>query len=224
MKDGTLMAADYPLAGGTWLLLGDSITQYMKDGGYIQTLASELKLAAYHSYAGAGATWEKQSSSSLAGSSLGQLAALKDDVTNGIYTPTIITTAFGTNCISQGTFWEDQQEQEINTDDETMCGAMHTVLQDILETFNVANVRIGGIIPPQAKGRNEEMNATIKGRNDLIRQIYKFYSIPYIDMANAGYIMDSNIVDNGTLGDTVHPSARGNQVYCRRLKGWLPTL
>jgi len=152
------------------------------------------------------------------------LAALKTDVTNGIYAPTIITLAFGSNCNSEGTFWSDAANHVINTDTTTMCGAMHTVIQDLIETFNVAAVRIGGIIPPQAAGRNEDVNAGIKQRNDLIRSIYEFYSIPFLDMNLAGYIMDSFICNNGTLGDTVHPSARGNQVYCRRLKGWLPTL
>lgn len=229
MKDGSLLAAESPLAGGTWLLMGDSITQYMKDGGYIASLAEELGLSAFKSYALAGAQWESSSTPHTTGSSLGQLAALKADVTNGIYAPTIITLAFGSNGSSQGTFWEDEEDQTLNTDTTTMCGAMHTVLQDLIETFNVATVRIGGIIPPQAAYRNEFLHDqngdyTYKARMDLIRSIYSFYSIPYLDMSNEGYIMASSICDNGTLGDTVHPSARGNQVYCRRLKGWLPTL
>jgi len=56
MQDGSLLAAESPLAGGTWLLMGDSITQYMKDGGFISTLASELQLDTFNSYALAGAT------------------------------------------------------------------------------------------------------------------------------------------------------------------------
>lgn len=209
------------ISGGTWLALGDSIAQYAKDQGYFDIVKEKLGLAKYFSYAFAGSTWEVQSDR---GGVFPQYERLKEDVINGIYEPTIITVALGTNCGTVGEFWADESTKTLNKDTSTMAGAMHTFLQDLLTTFSVADVRIGGIIPPQATNRNPELNEGVKARNELIRRIYEFYAIPYLDLEKEGYILDENIVDNGTMGDTVHPSAVGNEVYIRRLCGWLPTL
>ena len=218
------------VSGGTWLALGDSIAQYMSDGGYCAIVEEKLGLAKRHSYATAGAMWECTDTSvdlettTVKGNVFGQYNSMKNDVINGIYKPTIITIALGTNGASQGEFWADESTKTINKNTTTMAGAMHTILQKLLSDFSVADVRIGGIIPPQAEGRNSELKENWKVRNDLIRRIYEFYSIPYLDLAKEGYILDKSIVDNGTLGDWLHPSAVGNKTYARRLCGWLPTL
>lgn len=217
------------VSGGTWLAMGDSIAQYAKDAGWFDVVKEKLGLASYFSYCVAGTTWEcvdasADLESTTAGGCFGQYNRMKNDVVNGIYNPTIITIALGTNCASQGEFWADESTKTINKDTTTMAGAMHTILQKLLSEFSVADVRIGGIIPPQATNRNPELNEGVKARNELIRRIYEFYAIPYLDLEKEGYILDENIVDNGTMGDTVHPSAVGNEVYIRRLCGWLPTL
>ena len=209
------------LQGGTWLAMGDSIAQYMKDAGWLGVAKEKLGLAEYFSYAGAGSTWEVLSDR---GGVFPQYERLKADVINGICKPTIITVALGTNGGTLGEFWEDEENHVENKDTSTIVGAMHTFLQDLVTTFDVAKVRIGGIIPPQAGGRNPEKNGGYKARNEMIRRVYEYYAIPYLDLEKEGYILDGSIVDNGTLGDGLHPSAKGNEVYIRRLCGWLPTL
>lgn len=217
MRDGSAMSNNS--IGEDWLVLGDSITQYMNDAGITKTVADAIGVN-YFVYALAGATWEVSGSTNVAtnrSTALGQVANLKQDVSDGLYNPSVITLAFGTNCTNAGSFSDAKGTS-------SMVSAMKTVIEDLLTTYDVSKVRIGGIIPPQATGRNPETNDSIKARNDLIRRVYEYYSIPYLDLEKAGYILDANVCNNGTMGDTVHPSAIGNKVYARRLIGWIPTL
>lgn len=222
-----------PLYGKTWLSLGDSITQYFKDGNYMDIVKNNLCLGNYKTYALAGALWENgQKDASTTdietttskGTSFGQYNLMKADIDGGIVSPDIITIALGTNCTNVGEFWTDESTHTVNTDTTTMCGAMHVILQKIMANYTNENIRIGGIIPPQAKGRSSEISESTKTKLNLIRRIYEFYSIPYLDLEKEGYIIDSNIANNGTLGDGLHPSALGNKLYARKITNFIKNL
>ena len=188
------------------------------------------KLDSCIGYAQAGATWECTDTSIDIettldkGTVFGQINLLNADVDSESVNPNVITIALGTNGGVLGEFWEDEVNLILNTDTTTIAGAMHVSLQKILSKYTDADIRIGGIIPPQGDARVSELNETIKQRNAMIRRIYEFYAIPYLDLEKMGGILSRKYIDNGTLGDNVHPSELGNKIYLRKLSTWIQTL
>lgn len=87
---------------------------------------------------------------------------------------------------------------------------------------------IGGIIPPQ----RADGNASQKEKNELLRQIYQMYSIPYLDLERAGQIVPDNVNSVATalgksqyyLGDGLHLGANGAKQYQYKYAEFLASL
>ena len=136
------------------------------------------------------------------------------------FTPDIITILMGTNCADEG--------ETTDTSDNlyTMCGAMRYCLENLLREF--PTTPIGILLPPQRlEGNNWQ-----EPRNEKIRTIAQYYSIPVLDLFHEGQIVSANrvVVDgkptsgNGSLGDGTHLGDVGKINLGRKLCNWLKTL
>lgn len=136
------------------------------------------------------------------------------------FTPDIITILMGTNCADEG--------ETTDTSDNlyTMCGAIRYCLENLLREF--PTTPIGILLPPQRlEGNNWQ-----EPRNEKIRTIAKYYSIPVLDLFHEGQIVPANrvVVDgkptsgNGSLNDGIHLGDVGKINLGRKLCNWLKTL
>ena len=136
------------------------------------------------------------------------------------FTPDIITILMGTNCVDEG--------ETTDTSDNlyTMCGAIRYCLENLLREF--PTTPIGILLPPQRL----EGNAWQEPRNEKIRTIAQYYSIPVLDLFHEGQIVSANrvVVDgkptsgNGSLNDGTHLGDVGKINLGRKLCNWLKTL
>ena len=136
------------------------------------------------------------------------------------FTPDIITILMGTNCADEG--------ETTDTSDNlyTMCGAIRYCLENLLREF--PTTPIGILLPPQRL----EGNGWQEPRNEKIREIAQYYSIPVLDLFHEGQIVSANrvIVDgkptsgNGSLNDGTHLGDTGKINLGRKLCNWLKTL
>ena len=136
------------------------------------------------------------------------------------FTPDIITILMGTNCADEG--------ETTDTSDNlyTMCGAIKYCLENLLREF--PTTPIGILLPPQRL----EGNGWQEPRNEKIRTIAQYYSIPVLDLFHEGQIVPANrvVVDgkptsgNGSLTDGLHLGDVGKINLGRKLCNWLKTL
>ena len=136
------------------------------------------------------------------------------------FTPDIITILMGTNCADEG--------ETTDTSDNlyTMCGAMRYCLENLLREF--PTTPIGILLPPQRL----EGNGWQEPRNEKIKTIAQYYSIPVLDLFHEGQIVSANrvVVDgkpnsgNGSLNDGTHLGDVGKINLGRKLCNWLKTL
>lgn len=190
------------LSGLTVLALGDSITSY-QGNDLFQYAKSLYGLTTGVNSAVAGATWKggkAKVDTLIANADLATL--LNEDYD-------IITFAYGTNNdTTNGTI-----NDSISVD--SMCGNAKYCIENTL--YYCRKAKIGGIIPPQ----RADGNAGQKEKNELLRQIYQMYSIPYLDLERNGQIVPDNINSVATnlgksqyyLGDGLHLGANGMKLY-----------
>ena len=136
------------------------------------------------------------------------------------FTPDIITILMGTNCADEG--------ETTDTSDNlyTMCGAIRYCLENLLREF--PTTPIGILLPPQRLEGNDWQEP----RNEKIRTIAQYYSIPVLDLFHESQIVSANrvVVDgkptsgNGSLNDGTHLGDVGKINLGRKLCNWLKTL
>lgn len=223
-----------PLYGKTLIVFGDSEMQYLSDtADNVQMYKDLLSISEYKSYAVAGNTWEADADDTdidnCSTGILGQLNRLYADIESGVIDKDnigAIIWQMGTNGQNQGEFWETEGS-EVNTDITTMCGAMHVFMNKILTDFTSVDIRLMGIIPLQGANRNEYFgDKGLMVRHNLIRDIHRCWSIPFLDMQYEGEIPAKKLLncDNGTLGDVVHWSSLGMKIAIRKICGKLITV
>lgn len=191
------------LSGLTVLALGDSITQY-QGNDLFQYAKSIYGLTTGINSGHAGDIWKsaktKVDDILIAGADSATLLNSDYD---------IITFAYGTNYdATNGTI-----NDSINVD--SMCGNAKYCIENAL--YYCRTSKIGGIIPPQ----RADANQTQLAKNELLRQIYQMYSIPYLDLEREGQIVPDNINSVATalgksqyyLGDGLHLGANGMKLY-----------
>lgn len=199
--------------------IGDSNTQYCGT-----ELEEQIKLltgcASLRNFGTAGATWKSTTGTSDTGntSAVGKVNQLINP-----FASTGIATDYDIITIMMGTNDSDANAGEITPRDgadvSTMCGAMHYCLRNLLYYYR--NSMIVGIIPPQS-----EYTADGADRYDKMRQIYEYYSVPYLDFWKQGQVVYNGKVD-GTpnyLGDGTHLSVYGKKQLYRKLAGFLKGL
>lgn len=197
--------ANSPLKDLKICAIGDSNTQYM-GSALNDNIVALTGCHSVNNMGTAGATWETSEGDTTTsnGSCVGKVNQLIAPYleTKLATNYNVISIMMGTNCNTVGTF-ED-------TGVETMCGAMHYCLKKLLYYYRTGT--IVGIIPPQ---RLDEKNQTDKHK--LIKQIYEYYSVPYLDLWECGQIVDAQKLDNNNpyyLGDGTHLGGNGqNQFY-----------
>ena len=136
------------------------------------------------------------------------------------FTPDIITILMGTNCADEG------ETTDTSDNPYTMCGAIRYCLENLLREF--PTTPIGILLPPQRR----EGNSWQEPRNEKIRTIAQYYSIPVLDLFHEGQIVSSNRVvvegkptsGNGSLSDGLHLGDVGKINLGRKLCNWLKTL
>lgn len=223
-----------PLYGKVLVMFGDSEMQYLHDySDNIQMYKDILGISAYRSYAVAGKAWEttEETETDPTTATLGihaQFNTLLSDISGGRVRKEdigAIVWMMGTNGFVQGNFWETENSV-LNTDIRTMCGAAHTFMKRVLLEFTDPDVRLLGIIPIQGANRNEFFSSEYMARHNLIRDIHRCWSIPFLDLQYEGEVVAKNVLncDNGTLGDTVHWSKLGMQIGIRKICGKLITI
>lgn len=223
-----------PLHGKILVMFGDSEMQYLNDYDENKQMYKDLlSISAYRSYAVAGRMWETQVSSETNPETAtdgihGQLNRLLTDISNGVIRKEDIggiCWMMGTNLQNQGTFWE-VENTTVSTDIQTMCGAAHEFMRRVLLEFTDPSVRLLGIIPIQGASRNEFFSSGYMARNNLIRDIHKCWSIPFLDLQYECELPARALLncDNGTLNDTVHWSKLGMQMGIRKICGKLNTI
>lgn len=223
-----------PLYGKMLIVFGDSEMQYLSDTAEnVQMYKELLSISKYKSYAVAGNTWEADAGDTdidtCSTGILGQLNRLYADIENGVIDKDnigAIIWQMGTNGQNQGEFWKTEGS-EVNTDITTMCGAMHVFMKKILSDFTSVDIRLMGIIPLQGANRNEYFeDKGLMVRHNLIRDIHRCWSIPFLDMQYEGEIPAKELLncDNGTLGDVVHWSSLGMKIAIRKICGKLITV
>lgn len=223
-----------PMYGKILVMFGDSEMQYLNDyAENKQMYKNLLSISAYLSYAKAGRMWETQVSGETNPETAtdgihGQLNHLLTDISKGVIRKEDIggiCWMMGTNGQNQGTFWA-VENTTVNTDIQTMCGAAHEFMRRVLLEFTDPSVRLLGIIPIQGANRNEFFGADYMARHNLIRDIHRCWSIPFLDLQYECELPARALLncDNGTLGDTVHWSKLGAQMGIRKICGKLNTI
>lgn len=229
-----IMRNTRPLYGKTLVVFGDSEMQYLHDyAENIQMYKDILSISDYRNYAKAGRTWETTEAGETDPTTAtdgihGQLNGLLTQISNGVIRKSdigAIIWMMGTNGQVQGTFWQTENSV-LNTDIQTMCGAAHEFMRRILEEFTGTDVRLLGIIPIQGANRNEFFSSGYMERHNLLRDIHRCWSIPFLDLQYEGEVVAKNVLncDNGTLGDIVHWSKLGMQIGIRKICGKLITI
>lgn len=199
-----------PVVGAKVCAIGDSNTQYM--GSNLESYVKQYTgIASLRNFGYAGCKWESttgvtDTSNGTAVGKVNQLIANPDPDTNLCTDYDIITIMMGTNCATMGELTDTSENVE------TMCGAMRYCLEKLLYYYRRA--RIGGIIPPQRETINAEQNQ----RNELIRAIYKEYSIPVLDLYYEGQMVPDSMLPDGNgyyiSTDGTHLAGNGqNSVY-----------
>lgn len=223
-----------PMYGKILVMFGDSEMQYLNDYADNKQMYKDLlSISAYRSYAVAGRMWETQVSGETNPATAtdgihGQFNRLLTDISNGVIRKEDIggiCWMMGTNGQNQGTFWA-VENTTVNTDIQTMCGAAHEFMRRVLLEFTDPSVRLLGIIPIQGANRNEFFNADYMARHNLIRDIHKCWSIPFLDLQYECELPARALLncDNGTLADVVHWSQLGMQMGIRKICGKLNTI
>ena len=108
----------------------------------------------------------------------------------------------------------------------TMCGAIRYCLENLLIAF--PDTPIGIVLPPQRL----EGNSAQEEKNELIKTLANYYSIPVLDTFHEGQIVSAVRVrvdgkpnsGNGSLGDGTHLGDVGITNLGRKLCNWLKTL
>lgn len=201
--------------------VGDSNTQYM--GGNLEEAVKRYAgIASLRNFGTAGATWEvragEDATTTANGSGVGkvnQLIASADPNTKKCTDYDIVTIMLGTNCNTLGAV------TDTSADVETMCGAMRYCLEKLLYYYRGA--RIGGIIPPQRAEINAEQNV----RNDLIRSIYREYSVPYLDFYYEGQTVPDSTTPDGSsyyISDGTHLGGNGQESFYRKYAAFISRL
>lgn len=223
-----------PLYGKVLVMFGDSEMQYLNDySDNIQMYKDILGISAYRNYAIAGKAWEttEETETDPTTATQGihaQFNKLLSDISDGKVRKEdigAIVWMMGTNLYVQGNFWETENSV-LNTDIRTMCGAAHTFMKRVLLEFTDPDVRLLGVIPIQGENRNEFFSSGYMERHNLIRDIHRCWSIPFLDLQYEGEVPAKTVLscDNGTLGDNVHWSKLGMQMGIRKICGKLITI
>lgn len=215
------------LHGKIWVTEGDSITWglYAEDPNsdgiangdkrmpYTRIVAQRLGLLHFN-YASSGATL-----SQLSGTTRTDAAVLR--YPTYIDNADIITVASGTNdgSVPLG--------NSTDTDVTTFYGALNTYLTGLINKY--PGKKIGYIVPPQRK------DADISIRVNAIKERCSVYSIPILDLYNAGSLYPKiDAINNwyyansggvlGNTGDGLHPSYLGHQVIADKVEAFLKSL
>lgn len=202
------------LANKSVIAFGDSIVQYQGNNVFRYAI-SLYGLETYRNEGHAGADWinAKTYVDNLLVSPADSTTLLNENYN-------IITFAFGTNnSVSNGTV------SDLITAN-TMCGAAKYCIENAL--YYCRRAQIGGVIPPQ----RQEGNDIQKTRNELLRQIYEMYSIPYLDLERGGQIVPDNVNSVASalgksqyyLGDGLHLGDNGSNNYQLRYAEFIANL
>lgn len=208
------------VVGAKVCAIGDSNTQYM--GSDLETYVKQYTgIASLWNFGYAGCKWETTTGMSDMGNGsavgkVNQLIANPDPDTNMCTDYDIITIMMGTNMATMGALTDTSENVE------TMCGAMRYCLEKLLYYYRSS--RIGGIIPPQRETINKEQNE----RNELIRAIYKEYSIPVLDLYYEGQIIPNSMIPDGNghyvSTDGTHLAGNGQHSIYRKYADFISRL
>lgn len=240
-----------PLYKKRWIQIGDSLTDWgagahvtpggvneeeLMDsaaGGFMKYVRDKEGIL-YYNFGSAGATWELTKIDGTVNDEKGnpitsepssdQYSAVRrvDSliINKSTFTPDIITILMGTNGKDTG------ELSDTSNNLYTMCGAMRYCLENLLREF--PTTPIGIILPPQRlDGVNEQ-----EIKNEKIRTIANYYSIPVLDIFHEGQIVGATRVPvdgkpvsgNGSLQDGTHFGDVAKENLGRKLCSWLKTL
>lgn len=209
-----------PVVGARVCAIGDSNTQYM--GRDLETYVKQYTgIESLRNFGYAGCKWETTTGVSDMGNGtavgkVNQLIASPNPDTNMCTDYDIITIMLGTNCGTMGELTDTSD----NVD--TMCGAMRYCIEKLLYYYRRS--RIGGIIPPQRETINKEQAQ----RNELIRAIYKEYSIPVLDLYYEGQMVPDSMLPDGNgyyiSTDGTHLAGNGKMSIYRKYADFISRL
>lgn len=219
-----------PLYDKKWVQIGDSLTNWNGGGnegtGFMGFVHNKEGIICYNQ-GYAGACWELTTidgetvTSEPDSDKYSAVRRVEALITNkDTFTPDIITIMMGTNRHNEGDITDESSNLY------TMCGAIRYCLENLLRTF--PTVPIGIILPPQRL----EGIVQQESRNEKIKTIANYYSIPVLDTFHEGQIVGATRVPvdghpnsgNGSLTDGTHLGDVGITNLGRKLCNWLKTL
>lgn len=209
-----------PVVGAKVCAIGDSNTQYM--GSNLETYVKQYTgIASLRNFGYAGCKWETTAGVTDTGNGscvgkVNQLIVNADPDTKLCTDYDIITIMMGTNMANMGALTDTSANVE------TMCGAMRYCLEKLLYYYRSS--RIGGIIPPQREYMNKEQDE----RNELMRAIYKEYSIPVLDLFYEGQMVPNSMIPDGNgyyiSTDGTHLAGNGQMSVYRKYADFISRL
>ena len=198
---GSGATASKPLLNKTFLMIGDSLTNW---GGGGDTANGFLKIV--HDRTGvttvnqglAGATWEEAEGQTQPG------VKRVDTYISGSVRYDCIGFLLGTNVSSVGIVSDTSETKT------TMCGAIKYCLEQLITLSPTTPIIV--FLPPQrAEGNTEQ-----KARNDIIKQICEIYGVYTFDLYTRSQVIpNTTVTGNGTLSDGLHLSKKGQENFGR---------
>lgn len=207
-------SGESPLAGKRICLIGDSNTQY--SGDEIKAYLEDAYGCTFVPLGYAGATWETTAGADATdNSAVGRVNAIvaAADSNKLITEYDGVFIMMGTNCSTVGAV-EDTSERV-----DTMCGAVRYCLEKLC--YYGRKIALGVILPVR---RSDETGSTLPVRFQHIKQIAEEFSVPVLDLYNAGRVIPDSMTPDGAnyyLGDSVHFGANGTIQVKRILGKWM---
>ena len=203
-----------PIAGKRIALIGDSNTQY--SGDTFKAYMEEIFGCTFVPLGYAGATWETtagvDATDNNAVGRVNQIIANADS--SGLITEyDKIVIMMGTNCNTVGTV------TDTSADVSTMCGAVRYCLEKLC--YYGRKISLGIILPIR---RSDETTHVLPERFQYIKQIAEEFSVPVLNLYNAGRIIPDSMTPDGSnyyLTDSVHLGANGNVQVERIMGKWI---
>ena len=203
-----------PIAGKRIALIGDSNTQY--SGDTFKAYMEETFGCTFVPLGYAGATWETtagvDATDNNAVGRVNQIIANADS--SGLITEyDKIVIMMGTNCNTVGTV------TDTSADVSTMCGAVRYCLEKLC--YYGRKISLGIILPIR---RSDETTHVLPERFQYIKQIAEEFSVPVLNLYNAGRIIPDSMTPDGSnyyLTDSVHLGANGNVQVERIMGKWI---
>ena len=207
-------SGESPIAGKRIALIGDSNTQY--SGDTFKAYMEETFGCTFVPLGYAGATWETtagvDATDNNAVGRVNQIIANADS--SGLITEyDKIAIMMGTNCNTVGAV------TDTSADVSTMCGAVRYCLEKLC--YYGRKISLGIILPIR---RSDETTNVLPERFQYIKQIAEEFSVPVLNLYNAGRIIPDSMTPDGAnyyLTDSVHLGANGNVQVERIMGKWI---